>query len=88
MDFVTENSASIENNSVSLSLVSKEGVDVEVSDGVSKLPGVWERMVVKGSDINHCSSAGDTCTLRISLSSALEYYTRVGDIVLNYNRSL
>ena len=88
LEFVTENSASIENNSVSLSLVSKEGVDVEVSDGVSKLPGVWERIVIKGSDINHCSSAGDTCTLRISLSSALEYYTRVGDIVLNYNRSL
>jgi len=45
-------------------------------------------MSIKGADITQCNSAGGTCTLRISLTSSMEYFTRVGDITLNYNRSL
>jgi len=88
LDFMTENSASTDNNSVNLSLIGNSGVDVQVNGGISKMPGAWERMSIKGADISQCNRAGSTCTLRISLTSSMSYFTRVGDITLNYNRSL
>ncbi len=88
LDFMTENSVSTDNNSVNLSLIGNSGTDVQITGGISKIAGVWERMSIKGADITQCNSAGGTCTLRISLTSSMEYFTRVGDITLNYNRSL
>jgi len=88
LDFMTENSVSITNNKVDIYLMGGGGIDAQVSDGISSLPGVWERMSIKGIDISDCSSAGATCTLRISVSSSLDYFVRVGDITLNYNRGL
>ena len=85
---MTENSVSTDNNSVGLSLIGNSGTDVQISGGISKIAGAWERMSIKGVDITQCNSAGGTCTLRISLTSSMEYFTRVGDITLNYNRSL
>lgn len=88
LDFMTENSVNTDNNSVGLSLIGNSGTDVQISGGISKIAGAWERMSIKGADITQCNSAGGTCTLRISLTSSMEYFTRVGDITLNYNRSL
>jgi hypothetical protein len=88
LDFMTENSASLENNKVDMYLIGKNGVDAQVKDGISKLPGGWERVSIKGLDINDCNTAGDTCTLRISVTSSESYFVRVGDITLNYNRGL
>ena len=88
LDFMTENSASINNNKVDMYLMGSNGIDAQVNDGISKLPGAWERVSIKAIDINDCNSAGDTCTLRISLSSLQSYFVRVGDITLNYNSGL
>ncbi|HPP19102.1 MAG TPA: hypothetical protein PLT51_03945, partial [Candidatus Dojkabacteria bacterium] len=88
IDIMTENSVSTDNNSVGLSLIGNSGTDVQITGGISKIAGTWERMSIKGADITQCNSAGETCTLRISLTSSMEYFTRVGDITLNYNRSL
>ncbi|MDY0096737.1 MAG: tail fiber domain-containing protein [Candidatus Dojkabacteria bacterium] len=88
LDFMTENSASINNNKVDMYLMGSNGIDAQVNDGISKLPGAWERVSIKAIDINDCNNAGDTCTLRISLSSLQSYFVRVGDITLNYNRGL
>ncbi len=88
LDFMTENSASIANNSVDMYLIGSNGVDAQVEDGISKLPAGWERVSIKGLDIDDCNTAGDTCTLRINVSSSQSYFVRVGDITLNYNRGL
>jgi len=88
LDFMTENSVNTDNNSVGLSLIGNSGTDAQITGGISKIAGAWERMSIKGADITQCNSAGGTCTLRISLTSSMEYFTRVGDITLNYNRSL
>jgi hypothetical protein len=88
LDYMTENSVSVENNSVDVTLIGSSGVDAQSLDHISTLPGTWERMSLKSLDINECNKAGDSCTLRISLTSSMEYFTRVGDITLNYNRSL
>lgn len=91
LDFVTENSASVENNKVDLYLYGSEtnqSSDVESKDNISKLAGQWQRISLKGSEIDKCDSAGETCVLKINMSSKDNYYVRVGDIVLNYNRSL
>ena len=88
LDFMTENSVSIDNNSVKFYLIGNSGVDAEVDASISKMPAKWERISINGSDISQCNSAGSTCTLRISLTSSMSYFTRVGDIILNYNRSL
>jgi len=88
LDFMTENSASVNNNKVDMYLMGSSGIDAQVNDGISKLPGAWERISIKGLDISDCNNAGDTCTLRISLSSLQSYFVRVGDITLNYNRGL
>ncbi len=88
LDFMTENSASTTYNNVGISLVGKTGVDSQVIGGISTLPANWERVSIKSSDISECNKAGDSCTLRISMSSKDSYFVRVGDITLNYNRSL
>jgi hypothetical protein len=88
LDFMTENSASISNNKVEIALIGDSGVDTEVKNGISKMPGVWERISIKSTDITQCNKAGDSCTLKISMYSKENYYVRVGDISLSYNRGL
>gem|GEM_PF-4521649 len=88
LDFMTENSASITNNKVEIALMGDSGIDTETKNGISKMPGAWERMTLKAVDITQCKKAGDSCTLRLSMYSKENYYVRVGDISLNYNRGL
>jgi hypothetical protein len=88
LDFMTENSATIENNKVEMSLMNSNGVEAELLNGISKLPGSWERITIKKDDILTCTEAGETCTLRVSMYSKENYFVRVGDISLNYNRGL
>jgi len=88
LDLMTENSASVNNNKINFTLMGKNGIDAEVKDGISTLPGAWERISISSTDITDCNNAGDTCTLRISMSSTMDYFVRVGDITLNYNRGL
>lgn len=88
LDIMTENSASTENNKVNLSLLGNSGVDAQITDGISILPANWERIYIKGSDIDSCNKANSTCTLKISMYSKENYFVRVGDITLNYNRGI
>lgn len=88
LDFMTENSASIANNKVEIALMGDSGIDSEIKNGISKMPGSWERISIKAVDITQCKKAGDSCTLRLSMYSKENYYVRVGDISLNYNRGL
>lgn len=88
LDFMTENSASIANNKVEMALMGDSGIDSEIKNGISKMPGAWERISIKAVDITQCKKAGDSCTLRLSMYSKENYYVRVGDISLNYNRGL
>jgi len=88
LDFITENSASVTNNKVEITLMGDSGIGSEVKNGISKMPGAWERITLKGVDITQCKKAGDSCTLRLSMYSKDNYYVRVGDISLNYNRGL
>lgn len=88
LDFMTENSASIANNKVEIALIGDSGIDSEIKNGISKMPGSWERISIKAVDITQCKKAGDSCTLRLSMYSKENYYVRVGDISLNYNRGL
>ena len=88
LDFMTENAASITNNKVEIALMGDGGIDTEVKDGISKMPGAWERISIKAIDITQCKKAGDSCTLKLSMYSKENYYVRVGDISLNYNRGL
>lgn len=91
LDYVTENSASTENNKVDMYLYSQETnqtSDGQSLDNISKLAGQWQRVTIAGSNINECNEAGDTCVLRIVMSAKDNYYVRVGDIGLNYNRGL
>ena len=86
LDFMTENSGSLINNKVDMYLMGSSGIDAQSKDGISAMPSTWQRMSIKGLDINDCNQAGSTCTLRISVTSSLDYFVRVGDITLNYNR--
>ncbi|HNW23795.1 MAG TPA: hypothetical protein PKH06_03515, partial [Candidatus Dojkabacteria bacterium] len=88
LDFMTENSGSLIDNKVDMYLMGGSGVDAQATDGISAMPSTWQRMSIKGIDINDCNDAGSTCTLRISVSSSFDYFVRVGDITLNYNRGL
>ncbi|MFA5622697.1 MAG: tail fiber domain-containing protein [Candidatus Dojkabacteria bacterium] len=88
LDFMTENSASVANNKVDIALMGNSGIDGEVKDGISKLPGSWERVSIKSTNITQCKKAGDSCTVRLSMHSRENYFVRVGDISLNYNRGL
>jgi len=88
LDFMTENSASTTNNKVEIALMGDSGIDTETKNGISKMPGAWERISIKAVDITQCKKAGDSCTLRLSMYSKENYYVRVGDISLNYNRGL
>jgi hypothetical protein len=88
LDFMTENSASVANNKVDIALMGNSGIDGEVKDGISKLPGSWERVSIKSTNITQCKKAGDSCTVRLSMHSKENYFVRVGDISLNYNRGL
>jgi len=88
LDFMTENSGSLVDNKVDMYLMGGSGVDAQATDGISAMPSTWQRMSIKGIDINDCNDAGSTCTLRISVSSSFDYFVRVGDITLNYNRGL
>ncbi|MDX9739298.1 MAG: hypothetical protein RBT33_02985 [Candidatus Dojkabacteria bacterium] len=88
LDFMTENSASVANNKVDIALMGNSGIDGEVKDGISKLPDSWERVSIKSTDITQCKKAGDSCTVRLSMYSKENYFVRVGDISLSYNRGL
>jgi hypothetical protein len=88
LDLMTENSASTSNNKVEIALMGDSGIDTEVKDGISKMPGAWERISIKSTDITECNKAGDSCTLKLSMYSKENYYVRVGDISLSYNRGL
>jgi hypothetical protein len=45
-------------------------------------------MSIAGADLDECNAANETCMLIIRMYSANDSYVRVGDIELNFDRSL
>jgi hypothetical protein len=63
-------------------------IDGTDEDNVSASAGVWTNTTIAGTDLNECNVAGKTCMIIIRMSSANDNYVRVGDIEINYDRSL
>jgi hypothetical protein len=48
----------------------------------------WDSVEVLGLPFNKCNTPGDVCMFVIEMSSSKDYYTRVGDIEIKYERNL
>jgi hypothetical protein len=55
---------------------------------VSSVEEKWESVEVLGLPFNKCSTPEDVCIFVIEMSSSKDYYTRVGDIEIKYERNL
>jgi hypothetical protein len=55
---------------------------------VSSVEEKWESVEVLGLPFNKCSTPGDVCIFVIEMSSSKDYYTRVGDVEIKYERNL
>ena len=87
--YATE-SVSATSNKLSLYIFeqSKTTVDAQQENLVSTTAGVWATSKLNGSDLNECTGSGTQCILDIKVFSSLDNYVRVGDIVLEYVRTL
>lgn len=64
-------------------------VDGSATGLASSTAGVWKTdTFINGADLNECTGPTTTCMFVIKMSSANDSYVRVGDIDLNYRRSL
>lgn len=63
-------------------------VDASSENNVSDSAGVWKTTTISGSDLDQCVGANKTCLLNLKVSSLGDNYVRVGDIVLEYSRTL
>ncbi len=63
-------------------------VDANSENNVSETAGTWKTAQISGADLNQCIGANTTCILNLKLSSLGDNYVRVGDIVLDYSRTL
>jgi hypothetical protein len=60
-----------------------------ISEGhVSSVEEEWDSVEVLGLPFNKCNTPGDVCMFVIEMSSSKDYYTRVGDIEIRYERNL
>jgi hypothetical protein len=57
-------------------------------DHVSTEEEKWESVEVLGLPFNKCNTPGDVCMFVIEMSSSKDYYTRVGDVEIRYERNL
>jgi hypothetical protein len=55
---------------------------------VSSVEEKWESVEVLGLPFNKCSAPSDVCIFVIEMSSSKNYYTRVGDVEIKYERNL
>jgi len=55
---------------------------------VSSVAEKWESVEVLGLPLNKCRTPGDVCIFVIEMSSSQDYYTRVGDVEIKYERNL
>jgi len=88
LNFVTEDTGTNSKADIYLYLASSGTVDDSAVDGASSSGGTWTSMSLQSADLNECDAANETCMLIIRMYSANDNYARVGDIELNYNRSL
>jgi hypothetical protein len=88
LNFVTEDTGTNSKADIYLYLASSGTVDDSAVDGASSSGGTWTSMSLQSADLNECDAANETCMLIIRMYSANDNYVRVGDIELNYNRSL
>jgi len=58
------------------------------TDNISSEEENWESMEMLGIQFNKCSSPGDVCMFVVEMASSKDYYTRVGDIEITYERNL
>jgi hypothetical protein len=57
-------------------------------DHVSSVEEEWDSVEVLGLPFNKCNTPGDVCMFVIEMSSSKDYYTRVGDVEIRYERNL
>ena len=88
-NFVTEATGTTNNKlDFYVYLESSATVDGSSTGQASSSAGVWKTTTIAGSGLNECTGAGTTCMLIIKMSSVNDSYARVGDIDIQYNRSL
>ncbi|MDD3474797.1 MAG: hypothetical protein PHP08_02760, partial [Candidatus Dojkabacteria bacterium] len=80
-------SGSSSDNKVDFYLYEESSATVDDSSIGRYMPaGTWGTTTLQGADLGDCNAAGETCLILIRMYSANDYYTRIGDIDINYNR--
>ena len=86
-DYVTETTSTSDNQiDISIYLESSGTSDVDDNDNVSSTAGTWATTVIDDSDLGDCNAAGEVCVIVINMQSKDSYYSRIGDITLNYTK--
>ena len=88
LNLVTEDTGTNSKADIYLYLATSGTVDDSATSLASSSGGVWTSGSLQGADLDECNAANETCMLIIRMYSANDSYVRVGDIELNYNRSL
>jgi hypothetical protein len=87
-NLVTEDTGTNSKADIYLYLASSATIDGSSTSIASGTGGVWTTTTIAGADLDECNAANETCMLILRMYSANDSYTRIGDIELNYNRSL
>ena len=87
-NLVTEDTGTNSKADIYLYLASSGTIDGSSTAGASSSGGTWATTTIAGADLDECDAANETCIFIIRMYSANDSYTRIGDIELNYNRSL
>jgi hypothetical protein len=87
VDFVTESTSTANSQlDVYVYLESSAVLDTSDTGNASGIGGVWDTVTISGSSLTDCNAAGETCLLIMRMYSKDDYYTRIGDITLDYVR--
>ncbi len=89
LNYVTESTNSLENKvDMYVYEQSSTGYDVMLENNVSTTSEQWQTIEIDSSQLNMCNKAEDICIIKIKMSSSLDNYVRVGDIKIEYERTL
>jgi len=89
LSFATESTNSLENK-VDLYVYEQNSTDYDGTseNNTSSVAQQWQSVKIDGSQLNMCNGVEDVCIIKIKMSSSLDNYVRVGDIKIEYERTL
>ena len=88
LNLVTEDTGTNAKADMYLYLATSGTIDDSATSLASSSGGTWTTGALQSADLDECDAANETCILIIRMYSANDNYIRVGDVELNYNRSL